>query len=278
MSQIWLVTTNDRTLLPCILSAADITEDQLSASKPIIYGSAMFAHGGEVLLLKRPLEPGVQFNELVDASMRSNRYLALFEPLPDSGFQIQNSQPFRYKGWVMGMSGDQPPAINIDSLPEEEANFVRLNTRGQSSEEVFFHRVMAGLLAQGTTAFAEPTPTQLVDTVQSVLDTAINKRFAKFTIWLTNDHFSVVMAHGRPVFYRRITIPKHCPRCSDGIIPTSTEFEGIAHAHLEATLVTDGWDVHGNAWKPLQQGQALIINETMATVLLTPSPPKASSS
>jgi len=278
MSHVWLVTTNDHTLLPCILAAADITEDQLSASKPISYGSAMFAHGGEVLLLKRPLDSGVQFNELVAPSMRSNRYLALFESLPDSGFQIQNAQPFRHKDWVMGMSGDQPPAVKIDSLPEDEANFVRLNTRGQSSEEVFFHRVMAGLLAQGTTAFAEPTPTQLVDTVQSVLDTAINKRFAKFTIWLTNDHFSVVMAHGRPVSYRRITIPKHCPRCSDGIIATSTEFEGIAHAHLEATLVTDGWDVHGNAWKPLQQGQALIINETMATVLLTPSPPKASSS
>ena len=276
MNHNWLLAANDRTLLPCLLLSAGLKEPS-GIAQPRTYGSVLFGHGGEVLTRKRPLVAGTELLNQLDEKARGYRHLAFFQGVPESGLEIAQSQPFRYQGWVLGMDGHAPPRTLLDSLAPEEARFVRRNTRGKTVYEAFLNRIMARLVAQGTTAFAQPTAQALVDTIQSVLDETIAADFSQFSLWLSSEHFGVVLSHGTPVQYRRLGGIEHCPRCSEEPVPGSHAGNRVDHLHAEGTLVLGGWQCEDPAWERVPDGKYLIVDRHDEPTILSASAPTSAS-
>ncbi len=223
---------------------------------------------------KRPLGGDSGLLGQLDQNARGYRHLAFFQGIPNSGFEIAQSQPFRYQGWVLGMDGDPPPRIDFNALSPEEAHFVRRNTRGKTVYEAFLNRIMARLVAQGTTAFAQPTAQGLVDTIQSVLDETISADFSRFSLWLSSEHFGVVLSHGSPVQYRRLGGIDRCPRCSEEAVTASQPGNGVAHPHAEGTLVLGGWPCADARWELLPDGKYLVVDRHDSPDILCASAPR----
>jgi len=275
MSRIWLLTTNNRTLLPCLLQSSALKDPSKESEKPLVFGSVLFGHGGEVLMRKRPLSVGSPLVSQMDEKSKGYRHLAFFQAVNAPGFEIEQGQPFRHQGWVLGIDGDVPPRTELDDLSAEEAAFVRRNTRGQTPHEAFLHRVMVRLLAQGTTAFTEPSAQCLVDTIRSVLDETVGPGFSEFSLWLSSEHFGVVMSHGRPVRYRRVGDIARCSRCSEGLVSETKEGNRVGHPHVGGTMVVGGWEVEGADWQTVPDGQFLVIDGHLPPTVISASPPRA---
>jgi len=226
---------------------------------------------------KRPLPGENSLVDQLDPKARGYRHLAFFQDVPKSGFEIAQSQPFRYQGWVLGMDGDPPPRADLDALDPAEAQFVRRNTRGKTVYEAFLNRIMARLVAQGTTAYSQPTAQGLVDTIQSVLDETISADFSRFSLWLSSEHFGVVLSHGAPVQYRRLGGIKRCPRCSEEAMSESREGNRVGHPHAEGILVLGGWSSGAPAWETVPDGTYLIVDRHHSPAVLSASAPRSES-
>jgi hypothetical protein len=265
MSRMWLVQSNDRRLLRCVLPLSGLSQEQLIARGEGVYGSALFAHGGEVLTLKRPLrqsdEMGVHVSEFIDEDMRSTRYLANIDTEIAGMSRVADVQPFRHRGWAMGICGEQPPENLAEPADTQKLDreFVQRCTRGNSSSEALFHWVMVSMSKNGSLLQKAPDPKLLFDAVKQITMPSVGESFSKFAIALTNEHAGIVWAHGLDVSYRRINRVGRCPQCSHRTARDPRDPLLVSHPHLDAFAVVCGFDVPEKGWKKLPDGKALAV-------------------
>ena len=256
MSRLWLVTSNDRKLLPCVLAGSDLGSTALSAQNPGVLGAGIFTAGSEVLSLKRPVDAGLSLDAVVGENIRSTRILACIDERAGAGFRSEDVQPFRHKGWVFAVCGDDPPEVERD---EYEDAFVKRNLRGRSPQEALFNLLCSRVYRHAAQTQRPPAPQALADIVQGVVARIDPERFKSWTISLTCESIGVVVTRGRPVYWRTVERVRRCARCSDDAISLSRDANFDGHQHLRATVVVDGVEVTGQGWKRLADGEALVV-------------------
>ena len=256
MSRLWLVTSNDRKLLPCVLAASELGTSALAAQAPGVIGAALFTAGSEVLTLKRPVEVGHRLEAVIGENVRSTRLLACLDERDGVPFRSEDVQPFRHKGWVMAITGDEPPEVTRD---EHEDAFIRRNRRGHSPQEALFNLLVSRVYRQAAQTQRPLAPKALADMVREVLGRIQPEAFGSWTLSLTCESIGIVMTRGRPVSWRTIERVRRCARCSDDAASMSRDASVVGHQHLRATVVVDGIDVPGPGWNRLEDGQALVV-------------------
>lgn len=235
----WLITTNDRKLVPVIYRNGGLPEEFLTAQEPMGYGAAMFTSGGEVLTLKRPVAKGAALGGMIDDMLRPTRVLGHLQPTPDGIFRPQNTQPYRHKGWVFAMSGDEP-AVAPEPRDEYERDFLERNVRGTTVREVIGNLIVARMFRQGVARLLVPAAEELRDAILEVTDPLLGDDFDAFTITMTSELAGVVLTRKRPVSYRTVR------RVRD-------------YAHLNATVVVDV-EAGRRGWKQLPEGKVLAVD------------------
>ncbi|HIA04047.1 MAG TPA: hypothetical protein EYN66_19480 [Myxococcales bacterium] len=257
MPRLWFCTSNDRKLLPCVLTAAGVSEEQMTSQSRGIYGAAIFASGSDVLTLKRPVSPGTKLAGFDGRDLRTNRFLGFHDPDETAVFRNDDVQPFRHKGWVMAQIGTAPPHMNYPENPLD-ADFIRHNLRGFSTHEFFFHRVLARLYHTHPVGGKDTSPEVIVGAVYDVLEELDDKEQRDFTLALTCENMGVVITRGRDVRYRTVRGIKNCSRCSSTSRKAHNKIM-VSHKHASAVVVVDGLEVSGQAWKSLAPDNALVV-------------------
>ena len=244
----WLTTTNDRKLIPAIYGASGCSPEQLAAPSSGIYGASIFASGGEILSLRRPIAQGAALDAMIGNKIRSVRVLATTDFTEGRIFRPLDTQPFRHKGWVFAMEGDDAPAS--DAADEYEADFLSRNTRGNTHLEQLANRVMCGLFRRRDRV---PSPEIVRDCVLAVLEPLASDDFASWCAILTGETFGVVVSRNHPVYYRTVKGGPEGRRPKAGLVP--------GYGHLRATVVVTGFEPDGQGWTTLEEGQTLLVGE-----------------
>lgn len=111
---------------------------------PLGWGVGFF-QSGETLLRRRPTDD----RDVVDLSdtVRATRTTALLGHVrtPTTGeLRTENTQPFRYGGWLFGSSGTLPDYEHLrPRLLEALPAFLRQNVRGETDAELFFYTFLS---------------------------------------------------------------------------------------------------------------------------------------
>ena len=243
MNRMFLVTTNDRKLIPDVLKFT-LNEDLITADGVGSYGATSFASGGEVLTVQQPMAAGDRVDTMFHPHIRSNRALATMA-IDGKTFRPERTQPFRHKGWVFALTGDEVPEL-APPADEWEAAFVARNSRGACPAEDLANHVIARLLSSGALRERVLDAAALARAVRGVVGPLADQGLQQWAAVLTSEDVGVVVAQGRPVHYIAVKGIK--------------EGRGAPAraSHLRATLVVDG-PVEGRAWTELPEGKALEV-------------------
>lgn len=243
MNRMFLVTTNDRKLIPDVLKFT-LNEGLITADGVGSYGATIFASGGEVLTVQRPMVKGDRVDTMFHPHIRSNRALATMA-IDGQTFRPDQTQPFRHKGWVFALTGDEVPEL-APPAGEWEAAFVARNSRARCPAEDLAHHVIARLLSSGALRERVLDSALLARAIRDVVGPLSDQGLKRWTAALTSQEMGVVVTQGRPVHYAAVTGIK--------------EGRGapVRAAHLRATVVVDS-PVEGRAWTEIPEGKALEV-------------------
>lgn len=251
MTVMWLATSNDRKLTPTVFGLSGLGDEQLRADADMAYGAAIFAAGGEVLSLKRPVAPGTRFEAHITSELRTTRVLAQAEPLDGDSFRPQDTPPFRYKGWVCGLIGDRPPA-DTGPLSEYELDLLTRNVRGNTSRERLGFTLLARLYASGLAKRRVVDPSATRDLIVGAVEPLHSDDFARYAIVLSCEDLAVICARGIPVSYCTV---KGAAR------GRWNQYDGPSNAHLRASFAVCGRAVEKRGWSVLAEGATLVIGD-----------------
>jgi predicted glutamine amidotransferase len=115
-----------------------------------------FNQSGEMLLRRRPLDDREVIDLSVEArGIRTDLLLAHVRTPRVGGLSTENTQPFRYRGWLFAHSGtiagfDRIRSQLLELMPE----FLRQNVLGDTDSEVLFYSFLALLHGAGHLASA----------------------------------------------------------------------------------------------------------------------------
>ncbi len=247
----WLITTNDRKLVPAVHRASGIADDRLEAPAAGIYGACIFASEIEVLSLKRRIAKGTSLPELIAPQLRSNRVLATLDTTPGKIFRPENTQPFRHKGWVFALSTDDVPAL---PEPEDsyEREFLARNVRGTSELERIANLIMCRVVRTAAGRSRHPEPALMRDAVAGVLDPL--EGLNDWAAILTSATTGIVTSRGVGVHYRSVKGQGEAGgRRKPGIVYGSS--------HVRATVVTCGDAHESKGWKTVDDGATLVVDD-----------------
>jgi hypothetical protein len=247
--KLFLVTTNDRKLIPSAFAHSDLSAADLSADGDGSFGAAVFASRTEVLFVRRPVEAGERLDALLDERLRTHRVLAVANTEAARAFVPHLTQPYRHKGWVFAMVGDTPPG-DQPNHSEREADFVKQHGADESPAHRLMVRVMYRV-TRATSGSNDPDARALVLAIREA--TYGLEGLNQYTIALTSETHGVVVSEGRHVYYKTI-IPRG--RGRHGQDPDIASIE-----HLRAVMVVDGVEHPRNDWRELEAGEALVIGE-----------------
>ncbi len=254
---LWMATANDRKLLRCVLPAAGLTDDVLVAHEASGFGSALFAAGGEVLQVKRPVEAGAALGPLLGPEVRAVRQVGCLVR-SDSGTppRSETVPPFRHKGWVMAMTGDVPPLPQVPEGSEEHALLQR-NLRAHTGPEAVAHLIISRVYRSASQRALSAAA--LVEMVNGVLRPLESASFGRWVAVLTSETIGVVINRGGAVHFRTVERVRRCVQCSpDG----ARDFDGVNHPHLRGAAVVSGEASYmppGPGWRVLGANEALVL-------------------
>jgi hypothetical protein len=259
----WLATSNDRKLIRRVFHSAGMTPEELTFDEAGHFGAAIFASGGEVLSVRRPLAGATRLDETIDDKLRCHRMVGSWRPAQGRPFRSERTQPFRHKGWIMALCGESPPAEQPRSDDQIE-KFVSHYVRGDTARELLMGRILARLHAADPRS-PKPEPQLLKDAILGAIEPIVGPGFESFSIALTTDDYGVVFNHGRNVVYSRVRRLLQTP---DELAYQFTDPGSLPGSHLRATVVLDGPTPAGGKWTALESGSLLVVDELPpATVL-----------
>lgn len=250
-----LATTNDRKLIRRVIDLGGLGPDELCTATDGAFGAALFASAVEVLSQREPLERGRPIDSLIDHSVRSSRLLAVGDG-NERAFSPQQTQPFRYKGWVFGMVGEVPPKSQ-PTASEREDTFVRQIGGLAGPVQLLMARVMYRL-QRATQGSQEPDARAIVGAVVDA--TQGLDGFDRYAVAVTHESQGVVVAKGVPVAYRGVSGRTRSSRLDPS--------EAAAIQHLRGTVVVAGRAPHHPDYRLLGADEALVVNELPPAQLL----------
>jgi hypothetical protein len=249
----WLITTNDRKLIPAVHAVSGAAESQLVAAAAGVYGANIFASENEVLSLKRPITAGTPLPGMIAEQLRSNRVLATLDVTEGLVFRPQNTMPFRHKGWVFAMIGDDPPALPDPSDPWE-IDFLQRNLRGSSEMERIANLVICRIVRTASGRTRTPDAALVREATLSVLDSLQGvEGFDRWACAVTTAHTGIVMGRGIPVHFRTIRGEESGGRRKPGIL--------CGPAHVRATMVVAGPVPESKGWTAVPGGACVVVDE-----------------
>lgn len=170
MARIFAFIGNRPDLGPQLLAAHPEVLRVPRKEQPLGWGVGFF-QSGETLLRRRPTDD----REVVDLTetVLATRTTALLGHVrtPTTGeLRTENTQPFRYGGWIFGSSGTLPDYEHLrprllDALP----TFLRQNVRGETDSEVTFYTFLSFLHDAGALRENGVTPTQIRDALRATI-------------------------------------------------------------------------------------------------------------
>src|SRR5690606_10550059 len=130
-----------------------------------------FFQSGETLLRRRPTDDRdvVDLSETVLA-IRTTALLGHVRTPTTGELRTENTQPFRYGGWLFGSSGTLPDYEHLrPRLLEALPTFLRQNVRGETDSELVFYTFLSFLHDANVLRENGVRPAQIRDALRSAI-------------------------------------------------------------------------------------------------------------
>lgn len=110
-----------------------------------------YAHGGDVLLQRRPQTVGQSVDlAQMAGEIRSNAFVAHVRRAEVGGLKFENTQPFRFGPWLFAQVGTLPGGEAVyDAARALLPDSISRNLAGETDAEAFFHLFLARLADEG---------------------------------------------------------------------------------------------------------------------------------
>lgn len=240
-----------------MVRALEPVRSALVAPAPVARWGLGYAQGGEILLSRSPR----QHTEDVDffaalQGLRSDCVIAQACP-PDDFSGNSNTQPFRYRQWMLAQEGCAPslPAVQA-AVFEHIPDFLQRNIGGRTLDELLFHLFLSHLHRVGSLDEANLSPERACELMSEALRTfrsSVGTTEATGdlgNLMLSNGRSFVALRLGRPLYLRRLTIP--APRSG-----RDDSFRGV--------LVISASHAPGEGFEEIPLRAALRINRDVHT-------------
>lgn len=194
--------------------ALEPVREALVAAGPIARWGLGYAQGGEILLSRSPRlrSDDVDFHAAI-RELRSDCVIA-HACAPDELSGNTNTQPFRYRQWMLAQDGCAPSTAAIRAaLSEHVPDFLQRNVRGKTLSEELFHVFLAHLHRAGSVDDVNLSPERVLQLVGEALRTcrsALEHAGAEVeleNLMLSNGRSFVALRLAQPLYVRRLTIP-----------------------------------------------------------------------
>lgn len=218
MAQLIALLTSNPMRLRCQVRRVDDAID-LGAGPGQVVGVG-YHDNGKVLLRKRPGMPEGSRIESLVGDVCSELLLATSHPVGPTGFREENSEPYRFRGWLFGGVGRILPLGERQAVLATLPDFLSLGALGQTDAELAF------LL----TLFHIHTTSRKLDHIDldpSVPADALAKTLAQLderarsagvprpetAAVLSNGRMLAAVRRGRPLSYALLEGLQECPIC-----------------------------------------------------------------
>jgi hypothetical protein len=110
-----------------------------------------YAHGGDVLLQRRPQVRDLAVDLAVAAAdIRTNAFLAHVRRAEVGGLKFENTQPFRFGPWLFAQVGTLPGGPEVyEGVRSQLPDSLGRNLTGETDAEHFFHLFLSRLNDEG---------------------------------------------------------------------------------------------------------------------------------
>jgi glutamine amidotransferase len=205
MSRLLSIVTNDRKLFPLTLEEAGSSIELTRGLEGGCWGLGYY-EGLEILTKKRPVDGSHAFADLI-YGLRTNRLITHVHESPEWGFSGETTQPFRYRNWMMGLSG----TLGGSGLLRERTlaripDFIQRNIKGDLPPELVLHLFLARLHEEAPLdpmrAHPDASRTALERTLAELPELAEGAGPIEFACVFSNGNEVFGAAHRRPLYYR----------------------------------------------------------------------------
>lgn len=224
-----------------------------------------FYQGGEVLHKKRPHRGGdrVRWADIA-GNVRTDAAIIHLRSATVGDYRAENTHPFRMRQWLFAHVGtiagfDAIRSALLDPMPD----FLRRNVRGTTDSEVFFHSFLSFVDDAGKLDDVDADPKLLLSAARSTLSLVdrlgqeVGAPESTLSFLLTNGRQMLAVRRGLPMSYVEREIAGDAR--SQGRGPGSA---------LRYVMVVGGEEpVVAPQHLPIEQGQALVIDRELRTVL-----------
>ncbi|MGB0678695.1 MAG: class II glutamine amidotransferase [Polyangiales bacterium] len=172
---------------------------------PVAWGLGCY-HGNEVLHKKQPstLRRPLSLDALA-AGIRADCVVLQVEALPDDGFRMDDTPPFRFRRWLMGHTG--PLSLHAEArhaIEQDLPSHLNLARRGDSDGERFFALLLHALQAEGALEPRRPDHEAVVQGISAAcrrLDAVAGQVMSQSFV-LTRGDATYVVQREAPVIWR----------------------------------------------------------------------------
>jgi glutamine amidotransferase len=259
MSLLLSLTTNDLKLFPLALSHASNAVRHADSVSVGWAGVATY-QDGRAVLKRRPLDETVRLSTLLE-DIKTKRILAHVQDRPETSYDANNTQPFRYKNWLFALSGTLGGG-GLDSKRTLELipDYLRQNIQGNLPPELVFHLFLANLYDEARLPVqrmeSERIASALARTVRALPDLVEQRGDIEFSLLLSNGAHVFGATHGRPLWYR--TIEGLTVKTEQG---HRVERYDWLRAAFVCNFVPDGEEAR---WQALEPEHLLLCDESFA--------------
>ena len=257
------VLTSDPNLLRCELHRLRAQVGLGSPDEPM--GAAWFSDGNVLLQRYAPSARPASLDGL-GGQLETEALLLHGAPLPLGMSLEENTQPFRYRGWIFACQTGLPASARLRDLALEGLpGHLQRAVRGATSAELGFALFLGGLRETGR----PEDPLLDAKVVAEVLGASGRRlerlgleagaRSVDLRLFATNGRsLAAVRIGDEPLSYRLLEGSPECERCHLG---QSAEAEHLRRAHLRRRTVVAATDVReAQGWIQLQPGTGIAVD------------------
>lgn len=268
MAQLFAILQSDPALLRCLLRRVEGSVD-LRAGPGKALGIGYFENG-KVLLRKRPVPAEVSLGKLA-GDVKSELLLAASHGSGPGGFREEDTEPYRFRGWVFAGTGRIVPLGErqavLASLPEH----LQRGVQGPSDGELAFLTTL-GRIQDETRALdrfdLDPlVAAKALSETLGLLDErarASGVAVPQTTAVLSNGRMLAAVRRGRPLFYSLIEGLAECDVC--GLDRTTSESDPRARPHrlVKAVVLATKPKPDGLQWIEVPDGHLVTVSRSLS--------------
>jgi glutamine amidotransferase len=162
-------------------------------------------------------------------------------------------QPFRYRRWVFAHAGEVPASDELrEALVEPVPEFISGNIKGESGEEVMFHRFLTALHRNGQLGNGQVDARLCADALASAARSAHEQALATYAGVGVSERLLVFASVGVPMWYREV---RGLREDRDKPLFAGHRPKPVEHSSFKALLVVQADESPGEAWTAVPDGQ-----------------------